>query len=106
LSSVITTASIVPPSALGDLHDHIVRQGPLWFLGHLHAAIDTGRLKEPNQNGKLTFPIALFQIDDLVVTDFADNDAGKLHWDRHMTSRPGDNGHGLRIRTRPPIRQI
>ena len=61
------------------------------LFGDLNATIDTGRFKESDQNGKLTITIAFFQINDLIVTDFANDDPSKLHWDRHMTSRPGDN---------------
>ena len=69
--------------ALDGADEQVVRQGA-GGLEVLYSAIDTGGLEDPDQDGKRTVAIDFFQIDDLLIIDFTDNDPRQLHGNRHV----------------------
>ena len=57
-------------------------QWPGWFF-FLDAAVDTGCLKQADQNGEFTVAFHFAKEDDLLVVDLTDNDAGQFHLNEH-----------------------
>ena len=64
----------VTAHAVNDAGDKIMSQGP----GRRHffdAAVDAGRLENADHDGKAAVALDLFQHDDLLIMDLADDDA-------------------------------
>jgi hypothetical protein len=51
----------------------------------LDATVNTGSLKDADQDGKLAVAVDLAQVDDLLLVDFANDDPRQLHLDLHGT---------------------
>ena len=68
--------------ALDNLADEVVRERPRRSEA-LHAAVDHGCFEQADENGEGPLAVDFFQIDDLVVVDFADNDPREFHRDGH-----------------------
>jgi hypothetical protein len=49
----------------------------------LHAAVDAGRFEQADQNREFAVPFDFAKKDDLLIIDFADNDAGQFHLNEH-----------------------